>query len=67
MRHLLESRLGDRIYNNSVIIEWLILWVADMLSKCGMHEKCRTSYDMATQHTVEHKAIGCGESVYFQF
>ena len=44
MRHHLESRLGNQIDNGSAIMEWLIVWTADMLSTYAVHENGRTSY-----------------------
>ena len=66
MRHHLESRLGAREDSNGAFIAWLIVWTADILSKCTVHENGRTSYKMATQHTVKHKVIGFAEKGYFQ-
>ena len=59
MRHHLESRLGTKIDNGSAIVKWLIVWTADILSKFVVHENGRTAYEMATQHVVKHKVIGC--------
>ena len=67
MRHHLESRLGAKIDNNSALVEWLIVWTADILYKPTVHENGRTSYEMATQHVVKHKVIGFAEKVHFQF
>ena len=67
LRHHLESRLGTKIDNGSAIVEWLIVWTADILSKHAVRENGRTSYEMATQHVVKHKVIGFAEKVNFQF
>ena len=67
MRHHLESRLGTKIDNGSAIVEWLVVWTADILSKYVVHENGRAAYEMATQHVVRHKVIGVAENVHFQF
>ena len=67
MRHHLESRLGAKIDNNSALVEWMIVWLADILSKYTSHENGRTFYEMATQHVVKHKVVGFAEKVHFQF
>ena len=66
IRHHLESRLGEKIENHSAIMEWMIVWVADFLSKYVVHENGRTKYEMTTQHLVKHKVIGFAEKVHFQ-
>ena len=50
MRHHLESRIAEKLKKDSAIIEWLIVWVADLLSKYKVHENGRTTYEMNTQH-----------------
>ena len=65
MRHHLESRLGAEIDNNSALVEWLVVWTADILSKYTIHENGRTSYEMASRHVVKHKVIGIVEKVHF--
>ena len=67
MRHYLESKLGAKIDNNSALVEWLIVWTADILSKYTVHENGCTFYEMSAQHVVEHKVIGFAEKVHFQF
>ena len=67
MRHHLESRLGAQIDNCSALVEWFIVWTADILSKYTVHENGRTSYELATQPVVKHKSIGFAEKVHFQF
>ena len=67
MRHHLESRLGAKIHNNSALVERLIVWAADILSKYTVHENGRTFHEMATQHFVKHEVIGFAEKVHFQF
>ena len=66
MRHHLDSRLGARVDHNSALIERLIAWTADILSKYTVHENGRTSYKMGTQHTFQHKVIAFVETVYVQ-
>ena len=61
----MESRLGSKIDNSSALVEWLIVWTADILSKYTVHEHGRSSYEMATQHVVKHKVIGFAEEVHF--
>ena len=63
----MESRLGFKIDNGSAIVEWLIVWTADILSKYAVHESGRTFYEMATQHVVKNKIIGLAKKVHFQF
>ena len=38
IRHHLESRIGERLENASAIIEWMIIWVADIISKYAIQE-----------------------------
>ena len=61
MRHHLESSLVTQMDNGSAIVDWLIVWTADILSKYVVHENGRAAYEMATQHVVKHKVIGCAE------
>ena len=37
LRHHLEGRLGTKLENSSALIEWLIVWTADMLTKYAIH------------------------------
>ena len=67
MRHHLESRIAEKLKKDSAIIEWLIVWVADLLSKYKVHENGRTTYEMNTQHVWKGKVIGFGEKVHYQF
>lgn len=67
IRHHLESRLRTSLDNQCALVEWMIVWVADMLSKFKVHENGKTNYEMNTQHKCKHKIIGFGEKVYFQF
>ena len=67
MRHHLESRIVEKLKKDSAIIEWLIVWVADLLSKYKVHESGRATYEMNTQHIWKGKVIGLGEKVHFQF
>ena len=62
-----NGRIGTQIDNGSALVEWLFVWAADILSKYTVHENGRTSYEMATQHVVKHKAIGLAKKVHFQF
>ena len=52
------AKTMDRSRNNMV---------QHILSKYVVHENGRTSYEMATQHVVNHKVIGFAEKVHFQF
>ena len=50
MRHHLESRLKAKIDNSSALMEWLIVWVADILSKYRVTTNGKTAYEMYTHH-----------------
>ena len=39
IRHHLASRIGGKLENASAIIEWMIIWVADIISKYAIQEK----------------------------
>ena len=67
LRHHLEERLGIKIENSSALIEWLIVWTADILIKYAIHPNGRTSYEMYSQHACRHMVLGFGEKVNFQF
>ena len=67
MRHHLESRIAEQLKTDTAIIEFLIVWVADLLSKCKVHENGRATYEMNTQHIWKGKVIGFGEKVHYQF
>ena len=67
IRHHLESRIGEKLENASAIIEWMIIWVADIISKYAIQENGRTTYEMITQHTVKHKIVGFGERIHYKF
>ena len=67
IRHHVESRIGEKLENASAIIEWMIVWVADIISKYAIQENGRTSYEMTTQHTVKHKIVGFAERVHYKF
>ena len=51
----------------SAIIEWMIIWVADIISKYDIRDNGRTTYDLITQHTVKHNIVGFGERVHYKF
>ena len=61
MRHHLESRIAEKLKKDSAIIEWLIVGVADLLSKYKVHENGRTTYKISTQHIWKGQVIGFGE------
>ena len=67
LRHNLEGRLGTKLENKSVLIEWLIVWTADILTKYAIHPNGRTSYEMYSQHACKHMVLGFGEKVNFQY
>ena len=67
IRHHVESRIGEKLENASAIIEWMIVWVADIISKYAIQENGRTTYEMTTQHTVKHKIVGFAERVHYRF
>ena len=48
MRHHLESIIAEKLKKNSAIIEWLIVWVADLLSKYKVHENGGATYEINT-------------------
>ena len=47
------------------MIEWMIVWVADIISKYSVHPNGRTTYEMITKHAAKHKITGFGEKVDF--
>ena len=63
IRHHVESRLGEKLENDSPIIEWMVVWVADAISKYSVKDNGRTTYEMITQHSVKHKVVGFAEKV----
>ena len=67
LRHHLEARLGCKIEMDGALVEWLIVWTADILTKYLVHANGRTSYEMYTQHKCKHQIVGFGEKVSYQF
>ena len=65
MRHHIESLLKELIANDSALMEWLILWVADVISKYRVLPNIRTSYEMYMRHECKHKIVGFGEKVSY--
>ena len=63
----MESRIGEKLDNASAIIEWMIVWVADIISKYALQDNGRTTYEMTTQHTVKHKIVGFAARVHYKF
>ena len=61
LRHHLEHRLGTKIDNSSALMERLIVWTADILTKYAIHPNGRTSYEMYSQHACKHLIMSFGE------
>ena len=63
IRHHIESGIGEKVENESPIMEWMVVWVADIISKYQVKDNGRISYEMITQHTAKHKVVGFAEKV----
>ena len=64
IRHHFEHRLQTKIDKSSAMMEWLIVWVADILAKYR-RENGRTTYEMNAQHIWKGKVFGIGEKFHY--
>ena len=67
LRHYIESRLNAKIPRDSAILQWLVVWSSDVLTKYKVHANGRTSYEMITGHRCKHQIVSFGERVHFKY
>ena len=58
MRHHFKFRLKQQIANDSAPMEWLIVWVADVILKSRVLPNGRTLYEIYTHHARKHNIVG---------
>ena len=66
LRSCFEHRLGQKLPGGHVLLEWLVLWAADILNRTRVHAIGRTRYEMVTAHKWANKMAFIGEVIYFK-
>ena len=50
LKSFFEQRIGQKLPAEHVLLEWLVLWTAEILNRTRIHEGGRTTYEMIASH-----------------
>ena len=66
LRHQLEANLDAKLEMSHPLVEWLVIWAADLLSRYVVRENGRTAYESVTGHRCKSPVFMFSETIMFR-
>ena len=66
LRHQLEANMGAKLALSHALVEWMVVWAGDLITRYVLRENGRTAFESITGHRCKQPAFLFGETVMFR-